>query len=82
VPQVRSIPARQAKQAAKGRDVKIGGGVETVRRYLRAGLVDELHSALSARIHRRLPAKSVGRRLLALDHFLFSIVVVITRVIA
>src|SRR6201981_879897 len=27
----------QAKQAAKGRDVKIGGGVETVRQYLRAG---------------------------------------------
>ena len=27
----------QAKRAAKGRDVKIGGGVETVRQYLRAG---------------------------------------------
>ena len=37
----------QAKQAAKGRDVKIGGGVETARQYLRAGLVDELHFALS-----------------------------------
>ena len=37
----------QAKQAAKGRDVKIGGGVETVRQYLRAGLIDELHFALS-----------------------------------
>jgi len=36
-----------AKQAANGRDVKIGGGVETVRQYLRAGLVDELHFALS-----------------------------------
>jgi dihydrofolate reductase len=34
----------QAKLAAKGRDVKIGGGVETVRQYLRAGLIDELHS--------------------------------------
>ena len=37
----------QAKRAAKGRDVKIGGGVETVRQYLRAGVIDELHFALS-----------------------------------
>ena len=27
--------------------MKIGGGVETVRQYLRAGLIDELHFALS-----------------------------------
>src|SRR4051812_47286196 len=37
----------QAKAAAGGRDVKIGGGVETVRQYLRAGLIDELHFVLS-----------------------------------
>ena len=37
----------QAKRAANGRDVKIGGGVATVRQYLRAGLVDELHFAFS-----------------------------------
>ena len=37
----------QAKRAAKGRDVKIGGGVSTVRQYLRAGLIDELHFAVS-----------------------------------
>ena len=37
----------QAKLAANGRDVKIGGGVDTARQYLRAGLVDELHFALS-----------------------------------
>src|SRR6201996_5177177 len=37
----------QANQAANGRDVKIGGGVETVRQYLRAGLIDELHFAVS-----------------------------------
>ncbi|THD44650.1 MAG: dihydrofolate reductase [Bradyrhizobium sp.] len=37
----------QAKRAAKGRDVKIGGGVATVRQYLRAGLIDELHFAFS-----------------------------------
>src|SRR5438477_309009 len=37
----------QAKRAADGRDVKIGGGVETVGQYLRAGSIDELHLALS-----------------------------------
>jgi dihydrofolate reductase len=36
-----------ARAAAGDLDVKIGGGVETVRQYLRAGLVDELHFALS-----------------------------------
>ena len=37
----------QAKLAANGRDVKIGGGVETVRQYLCAGLIDEMHIAFS-----------------------------------
>jgi dihydrofolate reductase len=33
----------QARDAAKGRDVRVGGGVSTIRQYLRAGLIDELH---------------------------------------
>ena len=37
----------QAKKAAGGKDVRIGGGVSTVRQYLRAGLIDEMHLALS-----------------------------------
>jgi dihydrofolate reductase len=37
----------KAKEAAGDQDVKIGGGVSTVRQYLRAGLVDELHVAIS-----------------------------------
>ena len=37
----------QARAAAGDKDVKIGGGVETVRQYLRAGLVDEMHLALA-----------------------------------
>ena len=37
-----------AKKAAGDRDVRIGGGVDTVRQYLQAGLVDEVHLALSA----------------------------------
>ena len=36
----------QAKAAAGGRDVRVGGGVSTVRQYLRAGLIDELHLAV------------------------------------
>jgi dihydrofolate reductase len=36
----------QARVAANGRDVRIGGGAATVRQYLRAGLVDDLHLAL------------------------------------
>jgi dihydrofolate reductase len=34
---------KQAFAAAKGQDVRIGGGASTVRQYLKAGLVDELH---------------------------------------
>jgi len=37
----------RARAAAGDRDVKIGGGVSTVRQYLRAGLIDELHFAFS-----------------------------------
>jgi dihydrofolate reductase len=37
----------QAKAAAGKLDVKIGGGVSTVRQYLRARLVDEMHLAVS-----------------------------------
>jgi dihydrofolate reductase len=36
----------QAVAAANGRDVRLGGGVATVRQYLRAGLIDELHLAV------------------------------------
>jgi dihydrofolate reductase len=35
-----------AKAAAKGRDVRLGGGVSTVRQYLEARLIDELHLAI------------------------------------
>ena len=38
----------QAKAAAGARDVRLGGGVATIREYLRAGLIDELHLATRA----------------------------------
>ena len=36
----------QARSAAGGRDVRLGGGVATVRQYLQAALIDELHLAI------------------------------------
>ena len=36
----------RARAAAGDRDVRLGGGVATVRQYLQAGLVDELHLAV------------------------------------
>ena len=38
---------RRAKDAAGPKDVRLGGGVETIRQYLRARLVDEMHLAVS-----------------------------------
>lgn len=38
---------RQARSAANGRDVRLGGGAQTIREYLRARLVDELHLVIS-----------------------------------
>ena len=37
----------QARSAAGNRDVKIGGGVATVRQCLHAGLIDEMHLVIS-----------------------------------
>jgi dihydrofolate reductase len=38
---------QQAREAAAGLDVRLGGGVSTIRQYLRAGLIDELHLAIA-----------------------------------
>lgn len=38
---------RRAKEAAGSKDVRLGGGVETIRQYLRARLVDEMHLVIS-----------------------------------
>lgn len=38
---------QQAVQVANGKDVRIGGGPSTVRDYLKAGLVDRLHVAIT-----------------------------------
>jgi dihydrofolate reductase len=63
----------RARDVAGARDVKIGGGVSTVRQYLRAGLIDDLHleqipitpaHSLQQRSswRTRLARRAVGRR--------------------
>ncbi|MFJ9348217.1 dihydrofolate reductase family protein [Streptomyces sp. NPDC101237] len=37
----------QAREAAQGKDVRLGGGVSTIRQFLEADLVDTLHVAVS-----------------------------------
>ena len=36
----------QARAAATGKDIRLGGGAATIQQYLRAGLVDEMHLAI------------------------------------
>ena len=37
----------EARKAANGMDVRIGGGANTIQQYLRAGLIDEMHFAIA-----------------------------------
>ena len=38
---------KRATRGRQGKDIRLGGGVATIRQYLRAGLVDEMHLAIS-----------------------------------
>jgi dihydrofolate reductase len=38
---------QRASAAANGKDIRIGGGVATIQQFLRAGLIDEVHLAIS-----------------------------------
>jgi dihydrofolate reductase len=38
---------KRAKDAANGKDVRVGGGAATIRQFLAAGLIDEIHLAIS-----------------------------------
>lgn len=40
----------RAREAAEGKDVQVGGGVSTIRQFLEAGLIDELHVAIAPRL--------------------------------
>jgi len=41
------VALKKAREAAGGKDIKIGGGAETVRQYIQAGHVDEIHLAVA-----------------------------------
>lgn len=36
----------RARAAANGKDIRVGGGAQTIRQYLEAGLMDEMHLAV------------------------------------
>jgi dihydrofolate reductase len=57
-----------AKAAAGTKDVKIGGGVSTVRQYLQAGLVDSMHLASAPVLLGRGEALFAGLDLSALGY--------------
>jgi dihydrofolate reductase len=38
---------KRATEAANGKDVRLGGGVATIRQCLREGLIDEMHLAIA-----------------------------------
>ncbi|MDZ7920023.1 dihydrofolate reductase family protein [Rhodoferax sp.] len=38
---------QRAREAAGGKDVRVGGGVATIQQYLRLRLIDEMHIAIS-----------------------------------
>lgn len=41
------VALERAKEAAGGGDVRVGGGASTIRQYLRASLIDEMHLAIT-----------------------------------
>ena len=55
----------RARAAAGGFDVRVGGGAATVRQYLQAGLIDELHLAISPAVLGRGESMLAGIDLVA-----------------
>jgi dihydrofolate reductase len=41
------VALERAREAAGGKDVRVGGGVSTIQQYLRLRLIDEMHVAVS-----------------------------------
>lgn len=58
----------RAKEAAGGRDVRVGGGAATIRQYLTARLIDEMHVAVSPILLGRGEALFAGLDLPALGY--------------
>ena len=45
-----TVALKRAFEAAKGLDVRLGGGSHLIRQYLRLGLVDEIHLVLTSKL--------------------------------
>ena len=58
----------RAREAAAGRDVRLGGGAATIRQYLTARLIDEMHVAVSPILLGRGEALFAGLDLPALGY--------------
>lgn len=58
----------RARASAGGRDVRVGGGTATIRQYLQARLVDELHLAIAPVLLGRGEPLLAGLDLLALGY--------------
>ena len=58
----------RARDAAGGKDVRIGGGTNTIRQYLEAGLIDEMHIAIGSALLGRGEALFAGLDLRALGY--------------
>jgi dihydrofolate reductase len=59
---------QRAREAAGSRDVRLGGGVATIRQYLRAGPVDQMHQAISPALPGRGESLLAGLDLPALGY--------------
>jgi dihydrofolate reductase len=42
-----TIALAQAREAAQGKDVRLGGGVNVIQQFLRQRLIDEMHIAIA-----------------------------------
>ena len=58
----------RAREAAGGKDIRVGGGVSTIRQYLAAGLIDEMHLALAPAVLGKGEALLEGINLTALGY--------------
>lgn len=62
------VALERARDAAKGKDVRLGGGANTIRQYLQERLIDELHIAISPTLLGRGESLLAGIDLLALGY--------------
>jgi len=58
----------RAREAAQGKDVRLGGGVATIRQYLQAQLLDEMHVAIAPQLLGSGEALFAGLDLLKLGY--------------